>query len=116
MTDFNKRSLAVISFRNSEKFDQDATIILIDKEQIKKKSYRFKNKKLEEELNDLVKSGQFSGDKDEIFPVLIKDGLFLLTGLGKGSDLSLTALRISIRKALLSSFVKKCKTLEIIPH
>jgi leucyl aminopeptidase len=106
----------VISFRNSEKFDKDATLILIDKEQAKSQEFRFKHKKLEDELTELIKDGQFSGDKEELFPLVIKGGLVLLVGLGKLEDLSPTALRIVVRKSLMSSFLKKSKTVEIIPH
>jgi leucyl aminopeptidase len=106
----------VISFRNTEKFDKDATIILIDKEQTKSKNFLFKHKKLEEDLKELVKSGQFSGDKEEMFPIVIKGDLVLLVGLGKADELSLTALRIVVKKALMSGFLKKCKTVEIVPH
>jgi len=107
---------AVISFRNSEKFDKEATIVLLDKEQVKGKSFPFKHKKLEEDIKDLIKNGQFSGDKDEMFPVVIKGGLVLLVGLGKPADLTLTALRIVVKKALMSSFLKKAKSIELIPH
>jgi len=106
----------VISFRNSEKFDKDATVILIDKEQLKNKDFPFNHKKLEEEFVALSKNGQFSADKDEMFPLVIKGGLVLLVGLGKKEDLTLTALRIVVKKALVSQFLKKHAEVEIVPH
>lgn len=107
----------MISFRNNEKFDKDATIILLDKEQVKQKKFLFKDKTVEEELKELIKSGRFSGEKDEVFPSVIKkNGLVLFVGLGKPQDLTLTALRITVKKALLSSFLKKCEEVELIPN
>jgi leucyl aminopeptidase len=106
----------MISFRNLEKFDKDATVILISKEQAKNKIFQFKQSKLEEELKNLLKNGQFSGDKEEMFPLIVKGGLVLIVGLGKIEDLSLTALRIVVKKALTSAFLKTCKAVEIIPH
>lgn len=107
----------MISFRNNEKFDKDATIILIDKDQVKQKDFLFKNKNVEEGLKELIKEGRFSGEKDEIFPVVDKKaGLVLFVGLGKAEELTLTALRITTKKALLSSFLKKCEDVELIPH
>lgn len=107
----------MISFRNSEKFDKDAIIILIEKEQLKNKKFPVKNKQIEEALKDLVKSERFCADKDEVFPMDVKKtGLVLFVGLGKGEDLSLTALRMSVKKALGSPFLSKCEDLELVPH
>ena len=107
----------MISFRNAEKFDKDATIILVNKEQIKSKEFSFKDKSVEDGLKELVKDGRFSGDKDEIFPLVVKkSGLVLFVGLGKAEELTMTALRITVKKALLSSFLKKCEEVELVPH
>ena len=107
----------MISFRNTEKFDKDATIIFIDKEQIKNKEFAFKNKNVEEGLKELVKADRFSGEKDEVFPLDVKkSGLVLFVGLGKAEDLSPTALRITVKKAIGSSFLKKAEEIELIPH
>lgn len=107
----------MISFRNNEKFDKDATIILIDKDQVKRKEFLFKDKHAEDSLKDLIKEGRFSGDKDEAFPLIVKKSrLVLFVGLGKPEDLSLTALRISVKKALTSAFLRKCEEVEIILH
>lgn len=107
----------MISFRNSEKFDKDATIILIDKKQINDKKFFFKDKNVEEDLKSLIKSGRFSGSKEEIYPLDSKKrGLVLFVGLGKAEDMSLTALRITVKKALGASFLKDCENVELIPH
>ena len=107
----------MISFRNNGKFDKDAAVILIDKEQARQKKFLFKDKAVEEALKELIKSGRFSGEKDEVFPAVVKKGGFVLfVGLGKLDDLTLTALRMTVKKALLSSFLKKCEEVELIPH
>ena len=107
----------MISFRNNEKFDKDATVILVDKQQIKQKEFLFKDKHALDGLLDLIKEGRFSADKDEVFPLVGKKSrLVLFVGLGKPEDLSLTALRITVKKALTSAFLKKCQEVELIPH
>ncbi|MBL8013792.1 MAG: hypothetical protein JNN05_08100, partial [Candidatus Omnitrophica bacterium] len=107
----------MISFRNHEKFDKDATIIFIDKEQVKQKDFLFKDKNLEESLVQLIKEDRFSGEKDEVFPFIAKKNkLVLFVGVGKSEDQNLTALRITVKKALASSYLKKCEALELITH
>ena len=55
-------------------------------------------------------------DKGEVYPVLDGAKTFIFVGLGKIEKLSLTDLRIQVRKAFLSSYLQKAKSVEIIPH
>jgi len=87
----------VILFRSQAKYDKEVAVVLLGANQTHK---RFK-----QEL-----------EKGEIFPVLEGKKTFLFIGLGKASSLSLTDVRIQVRKAFLSSYLKKAKTVEIIPH
>jgi len=87
----------VISFRPQAKYDKDATVVLLAAGQT---HARFKNKL----------------EKGEIFPVLEGPKIFLFVGLGKIDQLSLTDLRVQVRKACLSGYLHKAKTVEIIPH
>ena len=87
----------MISFRPQAKYDKDATVVLLAAGQT---HARFKN-----EL-----------EKGEIFPVLEGTKTFLFVGLGKIDKLSLTDLRVQVRKACLSCYLHKAKTVEIIPH
>jgi len=87
----------VISFRSQAKYDKDAVVVLLTAEQSHE---RFK-KELE---------------KGENFPVLDGQQISLFIGLGKADSLSLTDLRVQVRKAFLSGFLKKAKTVEIVPH
>lgn len=105
----------MISFRNTAKFDQDVTLILITEEQIKKNAIKNLNwASLEAEANALAKTEQFSGKTGEIFPLSSNQQLVVLVGLGKEDDVTSTALRIAIRKALISNFLKKAKSVEIV--
>lgn len=106
----------MFQFYSTAKFDKEAAIILIDKEQLNHRKINVGDPKLKAEIDALVKSDKFNGDNEEIFPLVFKKGVVLLVGVGKKEDLSLTAFRITLRKALLSSFLKKVKTLEIVPH
>ena len=87
----------MILFHPQAKYDKDATVVFLAAGQTHP---RFKN-----EL-----------EKGEIYPVLEGAKTFLFVGLGKTDKLSLTDLRIQVRKAFLSGYLKKAKTVEIIPH
>jgi len=104
----------VITFRPSTKFDKKATVILINRDQINKKQFLFENKALKDQISVLGQSGQFSGEDGQVFPVLLDKMIVLLVGLGTSKDLSLTALRSTVRKALLSPALSKIKELEVV--
>jgi len=87
----------VISFHSPAKYDKDAMVVLLASGQT---HARFKN----------------GLEKGEIYPVLEGDKTFLFVGLGKTDKLSLTDLRIQVRKAFASTYLQKAKTVEIIPH
>ena len=87
----------MITFHPQVKNDTDVTVVLLASGQT---HVRFK-KELE---------------KGEIYPVLEGIKTFLFLGLGKMDKLSLTDLRVQVRKAFISSYLKQAKTVEIIPH
>ncbi len=87
----------MISFSLSLKKNQEATIVLLTTGQT--------DKRLKKDL-----------EKGEIFPILEGKNLVLFVGLGKSDKLTLTDLRIQVRKAVLSSFLKKIKSVGVIPH
>ncbi len=87
----------MIRFQNKAKYDQQATIVLLTTGQT---HLHFKN-----EL-----------DKGELFPVLEGKKLLLFVGLGKEDALTLTELRVQVRKAFLSTYLTKVKSVEILPH
>lgn len=87
----------MISFISKATFHKQAAVILLTKDQ--------KHALLKKDI-----------DKGEIFPVIDGKTLYIFVGLGKEKALSLTALRIEVRKALLSSLLKTVKELELVPH
>jgi len=87
----------MISFHSQAKYDKDATIVFLSSGQTHP---RFK----------------YELEKGEIYPILDGSKIFLFVGLGKIEKLSLTDLRVQARKALTSSYLKKARTVEIIPH
>lgn len=106
----------MITFRPGVKYDKQATVRFFDSHQVRSKNFTFKNKEVQNAVISVIEAHQFSGDKDQFFPVIVKKKLFLLVGLGKKSDLTPTAFRISVRNTLRSHFLKKVKDLEIIAH
>jgi leucyl aminopeptidase len=87
----------MISFRPKALYDKDATVVFLASGQT---HARFK-KELE---------------KGEIYPICEGARTFLFVGLGKTDKMTLTDLRIQVRKACLSGYLKKAKTVEIVPH
>jgi leucyl aminopeptidase len=87
----------VIQFRPQAKFDKDAAIVLL--------ANGHTHPRFKKEL-----------DKGEIFPVLEGEKTLLFVGLGKPEKLTLTDLRTQLRKALISGYLQKAGTVEIIPH
>ena len=89
--------MTVISFRSQAKYDKDASVILLVSGQT---------------------HAHFKGEleKGEIYPVLEGAKTLLFVGLGKPEKLSLTDLRVQVRKACLSGYLKKAGSVEIVPH
>ncbi len=106
----------MIKFYPTAKFDRDAAILMISKEQLDKKRFEFSNDAIKSEILSLSKSGRFSADTDELFPINWSGRLILTLGIGKSESMTPTAFRISVRKALLSSYLKKISDIEIIAH
>ena len=87
----------MISFSSKSKHEHDAIIVLLTSQQ--------SDKRLKKDL-----------ERGEIFPVLEGRKVLLFVGLGKGELLTLTDLRIQVRKAAMSLYLKKIKNIEVIPH
>ncbi len=106
----------MVSFRSSPKFDKDVSVVVLSETQTKSKNFPFKNKEIENQISLLTKSGAFSGEDGQIFPLNLSKTFVLLVGIGKAESLSLTAFRSTVRRALLSSYLKKAKSVEILVH
>ncbi len=107
----------MIAFRPTAKLDKQATVILFDQDQVKKRSLpQINNRQIREEILTLIKNGIFRGENQEVFPLGVKKQIILLVGVGKKEKTSLTALRITVRNVLLSNHLKKIKDVELITH
>ena len=105
-----------ITYRPSAKFDKQGVVILVDKGQVAKAKFAFVHKQLAFEIGSLIQTKQFSGADGELFPLILGKQICLLAGVGEREKVSSSALRVSVRKALLSPFLSKVKDLEVIPH
>lgn len=106
----------MIAFRPSAKFDKQAAVVLVSQDQAKKKKFCFTDKTLEDQITALAQRNHFSGENGQVFPLLLDKRIILLVGVGPKKDLSLTTLRGTVRKALLSPPLQKAKEIEIVPH
>ena len=106
----------MISFRHPAKFDKAATLILVDKEQARNRNVPVLPQALKDSVSHVLDADQFSADNGQLFPIISGKQIVLLVGVGKKNDLSTTALRSTLRGALLSAYLKKIKDVEIIVH
>jgi len=106
----------VITYRSSAKFDKQVSVILIDKDQVKNKKFNFSQKQVKDQIGLLAQSHQFEGKDGQIFPLVINKKIVLLVGVGVKKDMSLTALRVTVRRALLSPSLSRVKDIEVIIH
>ena len=105
----------MIIFTAKAKFDQAATILLIDQTQLQQKKFSVGNETLKKNILTLHQAGQMAGEQGELFPIFLNHRAILIAGLGKSSEISSTSLRITVRKAILSAFLSRVKEIEIIP-
>ena len=64
----------------------------------------------------MARSNQFTGEDERIFHLIINNKVLLCVGVGKKKDMALTALRVAVRKALLSPILSRIKDIEVTTH
>lgn len=106
----------MVTFRPDLHLDKDAVLIMLTADQVKARKFPFKSRDLSGCAGEVVSSGQFEGNAAELFPLIIDRKLFLLAGLGNEKDLTLTGLRVHFRRSLLSVFLKKARSVEVLAH
>ncbi|MCR4336545.1 MAG: leucyl aminopeptidase [Candidatus Omnitrophica bacterium] len=103
----------MIKFHPTAKFDKDASVIFLNKEQAKSKTLSgIVNSKIREQILALIKNEQFQADEGEVFPLALGKQKILFVGMGDRSKLTPTSLRKLARQAVLSSYLKKVKDVE----
>jgi len=96
--------------------ESSAKIILIDKNQIKSKKYNLSDQSITAKISSAIDAKQFTGQSSQLFPLLENKQMYLLVGLGEKASITLTNIRITIRKALLSIYLSEINQVEIIPN
>ncbi|HRZ40341.1 MAG TPA: M17 family peptidase N-terminal domain-containing protein, partial [Candidatus Omnitrophota bacterium] len=105
----------MIQFRSRPGFDAEASVIFLTEELMKAKNFKdFHWASLESELTAFSSSKQFSGKGCELFPLSSGRQIILLVGLGKEAELTSTAIRSAVRKAVISSYLRHAKSVELI--
>jgi len=103
----------VIHFCAKPSFKTDATIIYLSENQTLRSTVM--TAALRRAIDKLRQTGQFTGKDKQLFPLMTEGNLILLTGVGKPDKLTSSGLRLVTRQALLSSYLSKAKSVEIIP-
>lgn len=106
----------MISFRSQIRFDKQACLLIITEEQAKNNRYNFFNKELSQAITAVVQAEQFEASNGSLFPLFVKKQLVLLVGVGKSDKITPTALRVTLRKAFLSHYLKRIRDIEIVTH
>ncbi len=104
----------MIRFRPSAGFDKEAIVILLSKEAAQEGSVALNNKEIERQIEGVCKANRFSGKDGELFPLFYEQSIIILVGIGSKKNLSLTGLRVALRKALVCSYLRPVKSIEII--
>jgi hypothetical protein len=99
----------VIKFHSSAKLNKDAVIVFLSKEQAKNKLFARFDKKLNEHISLLLKSGRFTGEREETLPLVSAKLTVLLVGIGAEDKASFSLLRMVAASAFRSSFLSKAK-------
>ena len=106
----------MVQVRPQFKFDKASVIVLLTFEQVRDQKMPVKDRLLSAELDKAVRAGQFEGNNGETFPVASGKRVVVFAGLGKEKELTQTALRIAVRRVLLSANLKKSASVEVVPH
>ncbi len=100
----------MINFATQKNPNKQAMIVLLPENSLKR------NTNIHQKiLQHIIMAKRFSAKSGEIFPVLEGKKLFLFAGLGKSNKITATQLRLIVKKALESDYLKGLKTIEIMP-
>ncbi|HPB68915.1 MAG TPA: M17 family peptidase N-terminal domain-containing protein, partial [Candidatus Omnitrophota bacterium] len=104
----------MIEFRPKLLMDKPALLVLIGKDQIEQKTWLNQLPgELKSALSSLTQGQVFKAEKGEIFPVVQKNRTVLFVGLGAKAPGFLTTLRVAVRQALASEFIKTVREVEL---
>jgi len=106
----------VITFRPQPKFDKESAVILLTSDMVKHSQFGSLSANIKKNIEVTVKAKQFAAETGQMFPLVLDKSICLLIGLGKKDELTLTSLRIQLKKAFCSAYLSKIKNVEIIPH
>lgn len=106
----------MIIFRPHAKFDKEAAVVLLTSDMVKNHQLGALPADLKKQVESVSKLKQFAGDSGQVFPLVLNKSLVLLVGLGTKKDLTLTSLRIQLRKVVISSYLSNIKNVEVVPH
>jgi len=107
----------VIRFRKTAAFDKPAGLVLLDQTQIKQqKISAVFPPEIRKAVLSVLKTGYLSDSAGAVFPLTVGEKLIVVLNLGDPSRLTPAYLRQYIRSALVSSYLKTQKELEIVLH
>lgn len=107
----------MIRFRKTAVFDKPAVLVLLDQEQVKQqKTPAGCPPDIKTRIVSALKAGYLSEAAGSAFPLTLEGTLVVLLNLGDPSKLTPGYLRQYIRTALVSSYLKAQKEIEIVFH
>ena len=106
----------MIKFCSHPTFSKSAALVLLTSEQAKAANFSSSVKTVSSAVNEVLKSGRFEAGKGEVLPLLVGECLVVLFGLGKENDLTMTSLRVLLRRAFMFGYFKKAVAIEVVLH
>ncbi len=106
----------MIRFSSHATFRHPAALVLLTASQAKTKKFKAAPAEIAAAVTEALAQERFEGGKGELFPVVADKRLVVLLGLGKEEELTLSSLRVLVRRALLSAYFKKAADIELLPH
>ncbi|MFA6378518.1 MAG: leucyl aminopeptidase, partial [Candidatus Omnitrophota bacterium] len=105
-----------IQFDPKIKFLKKPSIFFLTKKQVASLKSLALDKLLSDQIATLVASKRFSAEEGETFPLLIKQVPALIVGLGNDKEISKTSLRVAVKQALASPYIRGLESVSIFPH
>ena len=108
----------MIHFRSEIKLDKEALVLFLTQDQVREGVWKagMPSGAGRQVVDEVIAAGRFAGKAEDMFPVVAAGDVILLVGLGKEKDLTLTEVRMAVRRALLSAYLKDVVALEMRPH
>jgi leucyl aminopeptidase len=108
--------MTAIKFNEKIKLSGSSIVFLTKEQAVSPKLINIGDSIFHGQFSQIVREKRFSGEFAETFPLLIKNGITLIVGLGPQAKLSKTSFCIAVKQALESPYLKTASAVNIFSH